>query len=227
MNSIQEPRLGAHERHLMRKIDHPELFGLEGRIPDERIREAQAEDRQEAAAFEEAFEVLLNQAIDLEPNTPSETVLALKDKVDLLYTRCAGLYGDQTQVREALGRLAAAIMRSVRAGAQGDAAALARLHEEDRARALHFELLRFPVVADLLREDRLIDPDELAATLLSESPDAAAAALQLFPREEQLRLCAEARDRLLALRSAGHELPDPWNRLRQLESLIETDAVDG
>lgn len=227
MSSNKNAHLGAHERHLGRKILHPELFGLGGRVLDARIREAQAKDRQEAAAFEEAFKALLDQAIGLEANSPSETVLELKAKVDHLYTRCAGVSGDRAAAQQALRRLLAAIMRSVRAGAQGDPTALAKLNEEDQARALHFKLLRFPVVADLLREDLLIGPEELAAMLLSEEPDAAAAALQLFPREEQLRVCAEARARLLALHGEGYELPDAWDRLRRLESAIDTAMGDG
>ena len=156
--------------------------------------------------------------MELEPNADSEVILKLKEDLDRAYETVCGLMGDLDQIRQAIRRLVATIMAAVRRGAGADAAALARLDDEEAARALHYRLRDHPLVAALLRPDDLIGADALLPTLLSAGPEALAAALQLFTPEQLGQLIQDGH-RLLA--SAGDpgqpRLREAAQRLAEME----------
>ncbi len=207
--SITEPepseRPGRHERHLLRRYGNP-LFAASDLGPAD-LAEARRQDRDEANDFLGELRELVQRAVDLKPNEDSEVVLALKEALDMAYERASGLGGDQSGNREAIRQLLIVIMNAVRGAASDDPKALAELDAEDEARALHFRLLEEPLVADLLAPDSPIAPDELAATLLSESETATATALSLFDSTQLELLYDEARA-LLAAAELGREPRD-------------------
>ena len=67
---------------------------------------------------------------------------------------------------------------------------------------MHFELLRQPLVADLLHPQSSIGAEGLAPTLLSETEEALAAALQMFDLEQLSQLYADAERCLNSCRQA-------------------------
>jgi hypothetical protein len=116
-------------------------------------------------------------------------------------------------------------MRSVRHAAGTDPLAQAELDREEQARALHFEQLSHPLVADLLAPDSLIEPDELAATLLCEPEAGRTAAVALFDAGQLAQLCVDAR-LLLETRDPDRARPDAWVALAGMEAQLATLLVD-
>ncbi|WP_175452530.1 hypothetical protein [Thiohalomonas denitrificans] len=209
---------------MARQWDNP-LFDRGDRlITQAEIDEAARRDREELSAFMERFQRLVREAAELSPNEESETVLELKARLERAYTEGAGLPGNQQPVMEALLKLTEVVMRAVRAGAGDDPVALRELEEEQQARQIHQHLLEHALVADLMRHDSPIEREELAATLLSEEPEAVEAALWLFGPDELRQLREEGHQRLEQLRSEGHEATAAWRNLALFERPGEDDV---
>ena len=208
---------GRHERHLQRRLAS-RLFPRPVEEPvDEVLLDAQRQDHEELIAFVADLRNAVRRAVNLEANAASEAVLGLREDLERLYERSAGVAEDQTANRSALRRLIDVIVRSVRRSAGGDPLAQAEIDQAEAARALHFEQLEHPIVADLLAPDSLVEADELVPTLLSESEPALEAALQLFDGEQLARLCVDARV-LLLTRDPDRQLAQAWERLARMES---------
>lgn len=205
---------GRRERHLLRKQDNPLFPPAERRITPPQLEEAQRLDHEELERFIGEFRQLVQRAVTLQPNVGSEVVLALKAALDKAYEQAAGLADDQRETQQAIVRLSALVMDAVRKGAGNDPVALGELEQESLARQTHFELLREPLVADLLDPDSPIAPHELAATLLSADESALTAALVLFDDEQRGVLHRDA-ERLL--RESTLPQSDPaWEKLQRL-----------
>jgi len=205
---------GRRERHLLRKRNNP-IFGDAGRHPSERaVQEAQRLDHEELVAFIGEFRQLVLRASRLRPNEGSELVLGLKEQLDKAYEQASGLADDQRETKEAIERLVAAIMQSVRRGAGTDPMALREIEDETRARAAHYQLLRFPLVADLLSPESPIAEDELVPSLLSSGEEELTAALELFDANQLALLCARGRELLATRPTAGTA---PAQRLALME----------
>lgn len=186
---------------------------------DEALLEAQRLDHHELIAFVQDLREAVASAVRLQGNEASEVVLGLKERLEQLYERAAALAEDQSTNRAAIRKLIEVIMRSVRQAAGSDPLAQAELEQEERARALHFAQLEHPLVADLLAPDSLIEPDELAATLLCEPDAGLAAALVLLDTGQLAQLCVDARLRLEA-RDPDRSRPDAWAALARMEARL-------
>lgn len=212
---------GRHERHLRRKLGNP-LFPAPLSEPSEKaLLETQRRDHEELIAFLAGLRELVQRAVELRPTEESQIVLDLKSSLDEAYERASGLAGDQSGNREAIRTLIASIMSTIRAAAAGDAMAERQLDEEDEARRLHLKLLEHPLVADLLDPDSLIGPDELAATLLTESDDAVQAALELFDIDQLRLLRRDARGLLDGLAELPSGLGGAPRRLGMIEVRLD------
>lgn len=206
---------GRHERHYRRRLDNP-LFDPPAQLSDEALLEVQQQDHEELVAFVAELRQVVERAVALKPQEESDVVLVLKADLERLYETTAGLADEQGANQQAIEHLLDAIMRTIRANAEGDALAAQELEMEVQARALHFQLLKEPLVADLLHPQTLITPAELVPTLLSESDSAVTAALQLFDPAQRAQLAADARA-LLSARDPDRKLEPAWARLAQIE----------
>lgn len=216
------PLPGARERHLQRQYNNP-LFKVELREFDEqRLSGARYMDDKEAAEFTETFHRLLAEVAELKPNEGSEKMLDLKSRLDQSYEQCSGLSGKRDNEKLAISKLVNVIMSSVSKGAEGDAEALQNLQEEELARTSHFQLLAFPLVADLLRPRSPIAQDQLVPTLLSESEDALNAAFQLFDKEHQQLIVQQAQQLLEDSQLGQEQVPEAWQRLQQMMQILAT-----
>ena len=215
---------GRHERHLRRRLDCRLFPRPLAELADDVLLEAQRRDHEELIAFVGDLRNTVGRAVILEASAASETVLGLKEDLERLYERSAGLAEDQTANQAALRRLVDVIMRSVRRGAGNDPLAQAEIEQGEAARALHFEQLAHPIVADLLAPDSPIEADELVPTLLCESPPGLAAALLLFDADQLAQLCVDARLVLLT-RDPDRQLAAAWERLAQVEAQLGTLLV--
>ncbi len=171
--------------------------------------EAQRLDHEELLAFVTELREVVQRAVDFKPTEESEVVLGLKQDLERLYETSAGLADEQETNRQAIRQLLAVVMRSVAANADGDDLAEQELDMEAQARQLHFDLLRTPLVADLLHPQSTVAADQLVATLLSESTEAVSAAVNLFDQEQRRQLAGEAQALLDAV-DPNRQLSDAW-----------------
>jgi hypothetical protein len=210
---------GRHERHFRRKLDN-DLFGAPIRDPqDDDLLEAQRRDHEELLAFIGELRETVQQAVELKPNEESQVILDLKERLDRLYESSAGLCDDHSGNQTAIRQLIAVIMKTVWAAAN-DIQAEQELEQETAARAAHFELLREPLVADLLHPHSAIGEGELVPTLLSESESAVAAVLALFDADQLALLVSEARQLLKRKDADGSLFPAARQRLLQMETAL-------
>lgn len=208
---------GAHERQLIRCADNPLFPPKRRQVIQIEINQAQRRDQEEMQAFLDHFRALVQRAIDLPSQADSEVVLKLKEDLDQAYEQACGLAGDTREIKAALRKLLEIVMRAVWRGAGDDAAAQVNLREEEAARATHFALLEHPLIADLIRPDSPIGPDELIATLLSESAPALAAALALFDTAQLALLCQDGRRLLDSLTEPSAAVDTARTRLSDME----------
>ena len=204
---------GRWERHLLRKKDNPLFPEPEQTISRESLEEAQRLDHEELTVFITQFRKLILEAVELQPNAESGQVLGIKERLDKSYEQSAGLADDQQETREAILKLQETIMAAVRKGAGADSSALRELVQEEQARAVHFQLLEYPLVADLLAPDSPVGAEELAPTLLTAPKEEFEAALTLFDDDQLVLLRRDAE----ALLKGFAEIPE---EIRQRVSAI-------
>lgn len=214
---------GPRERQLRRKYLNPLFVEADKEITQQDLEIAREQDQTELQQFLQDFQSLIQQAVDLKPNTDSKIILDMKERLDQSYTRCCAMPGDVSEIKAAINQLIQLIMEAVRQGAANDPLALSKLDEEDVARQTHQQLHSHTLIVDLLLPDSPISETELLPTLLSETTEAVQAILQLFDAE-QLRLLYETgKTQLEELQRNGHDLPSAWANLALLESaLLET-----
>ena len=222
MNSIFSEHPGSRERQLKRKYNNP-LFG-NTQIDPLDIQQAQQQDAEEVNQFMIGFRELVQQAVDLEPNAEADIILKIKEQLDKTYEQCAGLAGDQSEIKDMLARLIKSIMHAMWKGIGQDAQAHSKLEMEEQARAQHFNLLECALVADLLRPDSSIEKEELVPTLLSESSESVQAAMGMFKSEQQILLCHEARELMQKIDAAETKVPNAVYRLNEMEAMIEPSS---
>jgi len=152
MSLLFSKQPGCQESHLKR-LYHNSLLQPETPVTQEMVNAAHQQDLDELASFKEAFVGLVNQAVELKPNTDSDIILKLKEDLDKLYEQCAGLTGNTGDYKKGLQKLTKVVMQAIWAGAGDDTTAQAELSQEEAARAQHYELLENPLVSHLLRPD--------------------------------------------------------------------------
>lgn len=182
---------GRHERHYRRRIDNP-LFEPVAVLDDEQLLEMQRMDHEELVAFVDQLRATVGRAVELKPNEESEVILKLKEDLERLYETSAGLAEDQSNNQAAITQLMAVILRSIRANTGGDTLAEQEMAMEQQARDLHFELLKEPLVADLLHPESVVGEDQLVPTLLSSETLALEQALTLFDEVQRAELVQQA-----------------------------------
>jgi hypothetical protein len=176
---------------------HPLFPRPVARLDDEELLEVQRLDHEELLTFIQSLRRLVRKAVELKSNEETQVILDLKAELEKHHEQSCSLADEQGANQQAIARLIEVIMNTIRRAAAGDPLAEQELAQEAEARRLHFRLLESPLVADLLHPQTLIEPDELAAVLLTDPQDQVEAALELFD-DEQLGVLLEEARRLLA-----------------------------
>ncbi len=198
---------GPNERHIKRRHRNV-LFGDPGPVfMQQQVNQARANDEDLFSAFEVDFRELLQQAMDLEAQAESEQILTMKEQADKLYEQACRLGGNSKDYKQGLKRLTGLMMAAVTKGAGDDTVALSELDDEKLARAAHYELLECTLVTDLLDPESVISAEELAPSLLSESPDTAAKALTLFDPEQLAQLADNCQQLIDVMRLRSGKIP--------------------
>lgn len=214
---------GPQERHLRRRIANPLFRDAPEAADPDALLEAQRLDHEALVAFIEELKQLIAEAVSLPPNVDSDQVLGLKERLDKAYETACGMADDQSGNKAAIRRLIEVIMQAVWKGAAGDPQAEDELRQEEQARALHFELLEHPLVADLLAPDSPVGEDELVPTLLGAAETELDAALDLFDEAQLREIARQGRQRLSELDPRGEALPEAWNRLHRIDARLGSD----
>lgn len=226
MASQSEQSCGPRERQMRRRRGNPLFPGPRRHVSDDDLRQAHREDETQREEFMERFQALVQRAIDLKPNESSDSVLELKAELDRAYTECSALAGDNGKILDAIRRLVEVTMGAVRRAAGPDPTAAQELEQEEMARRTNYELLRYPLVADLMLPQSPVAEDELVPTLLSETDEALDSALWLFEKEHLQKLAAEARSVLVGIEARGQRPPEAWARLAQMERAAGAGKVN-
>lgn len=206
---------GRHERHYRRRLDNP-LFSQATRLNDGDLLEAQRLDHEEIVSFVEELRAVVQRAVALKPTEESDVILKLKEDLERLYETSAGLADDQRDNQQAIEQLLGVVMRTIAGNAGGDALAGQELHMEAQARAMHFQMLQTPLIADLLHPQSLIEADQLIATLLSEAPEAVEMAVQMFDPEQVQEIAGQAQA-LLDMTDSQRQHENAWAVLALLK----------
>jgi len=206
--------------------DNP-LFGTAGAgLDQDALNRAAEQDRREVDEFMSALRQLVQEAVDLPTEVDSETVVNLKERLEKSYSRCVSLAGEQRPVLRAIENLIGQMAAALRKAAGDDPVAQQHLDDEEVARQRFIELHSYPIVADIMRSDSAILPEELLATLLSEDAAALEAALCLFTTAQLVGLSAQARTLLESLAKQGHNLADAWGKLGLIEGALLNSPQD-
>lgn len=211
---------GPRERHLQRKLGNILFPEAQRDITQQDIEQARQQDEMELISFMNEFQSLVQEAIELKPETDSETILDLKERLDKSYAQCCTLPGDQSQIKQAVKKLIDAVMGAVRSGAAMDPKALQELDEEQQAREIHFALHDQQLVADLMLEDSPIHENELIPCLLSESREGLIATLNLFEEEALSAIYQQAKSLLQSIDNSQETLPEAWQNLQAMETFL-------
>jgi hypothetical protein len=202
----------VREGHLLRKQGNPLFPAAARQVSSDDLAAARLQDGLEMDQFFQAFQTLVQQAVALDPNTPSETILELKERLDQSYQRACALPGDQSQIKNAIRKLVEVIMRAIRSGIGNDAYAARQLEEEDMARQAHFELQELPLVAALTHPESPIAADELIPSLLSEDDARLERCLIVFDDTQLATICHDAADYLQRI-DPERQITAAWRRL--------------
>jgi len=208
---------GVRELHLLRLQACPLVSEEKRSIDHVRLERARLHDNSDREAFMVDFQQLVQQAVELEPNTPSETILALKEQLDQAYQRACALPGDQEEIKGAIRKLVAVIMQSIRNGIGNDNYARRQLDDEDLAREEHFALQEIPLVSALTHADSPVAEDELVPCLLCEEPDTLARILHLFD-DRQTGVILNDATRLLTEQDPDRAQVNAWQNLAAIQS---------
>ncbi|MCW8955936.1 MAG: hypothetical protein OQL09_03570 [Gammaproteobacteria bacterium] len=209
---------GVRERHLRRKYRNPLFPGAE--VSEMDIAQARKQDAEEVDQFINHFRDLVKQAIELDTNADADVILKLKELLDKSYEQCAGLTGEQGEIKTMIKRLLASIMQAMWKGVGQDFQAQSKLENEEKARESHFALLEYPLVADLIRPDSPIVEDDLVPVLLSESIDNVRMAMQIFVPEQQIMLVQLARELLARIELDDENKSAAEQRLAEMEARV-------
>ncbi|MDH5472434.1 MAG: hypothetical protein OEY87_01270 [Gammaproteobacteria bacterium] len=210
---------GMRERQLIRRYQSPLFNSNEITVAD--VTSAQYEDAREVEEFMKEFRMLVQKAVDLEETADPDVILKLKEQLDKSYEKCAGLAGDQVEIKKMLNRLIMAIMQVMWKGVGNDYMARSKLEMEEQARESHYALLEFKIITDIIRPDSVIGEEDLVATLLSEDETQLAIAMQLFQSEQKIVICKKAGELVNKL-GANHPLAEILkSKLIVMENMLE------
>lgn len=220
--SESEVVVGMYERHLRRKDNNP-LYGIPAPAysPEEYLQ-ARRRDSDELNHFQNDMHDVIQQAIDLPPNSESDAVLELRGRLDQLYTRCSGFGASCGSHKQSIRKLIDIVMKAVWQAAADDPMARMELEQEEMARQQHYRLLEYPLVADLLRPDTPIEQQELLPTLLHAGMEELEAALWMFEPQQLQQLCEEAEQLLARCEEQGITLEEASARLKLMREHLAT-----
>jgi len=213
-----------YERHLRRKDGNPLYAVPAPQYTSEDYLQARRHDSEELNCFQNEMRDVIQQAIDLPGNAESEVVLALRGKLDQLYTRCSGFGASCGNHKQSIRKLIDIVMKAVWQAAADDPMARMELEQEEMARQQHFCLLEYSLISDLMRPDTPITREELVPTLLQAGEDELEAVMWMFDPEQLHDISKQAQALLSGLQEQGFELTTAWGNLQLIIEHLECEC---
>lgn len=220
---LQSP--GPRERQLQRANNNP-LFSQWGTVSQQQLQQARHQDSADLESFITQFQADVEEAVNLKPQADADDVLALKAKMEALYTRACGLQGERSKFKSALKQLMDLISRSLISAANNDAEAMDKINNDLQATQLHLRISESLLAADIINPDDIIQQDQIASSMLSSSEEELASALLIFDPEQ---LHDIANNAVLILEESEWDQtksPQPAQRLQQIHQWISTIAKE-
>ena len=193
MSSLRFNKLpGSRERHLQRRYQNPLFSEQRQLVTPLDLDVARQKDSEEASHFGAELRTLLVDVSQFSGHEETDKVLAVKESSDRLYEQCVGLGGDHERERQGLLKLNEVIMAAIARAAGQDALAIEELAREVQAREIHLQMLKIPLIADILRQDAVIDADELLPSIMSADAEVIKTAMTLFDEQQTASLKQQA-----------------------------------
>ncbi len=211
---------GSRERQLQRQYNNPLFSEQQRTITLAELKQVQDEDLAQLSVFSKDFQALFKSATKLAENVQSDVILKIKEDADRLFEQASCLPGDLSSAKDSLLKLIAVIMKAVKHGAGDDPKALSELEQETDARAMHLELMKVPLVVDMLNPNSFINPDNLAATMLSVDLDELSAGLRLFEIDQITQLYNDAETLMRECAEQGHDVSPAQTRLDMIAKAL-------
>jgi len=178
---LQSP--GPRERQLQRAHNNP-LFEHFGAVTQQQLEQARHLDYADLETYIEQFQTGVEAAVNLKPQADADDVLALKAKMEALYTQACGIQGERSKYKNALKQLMELISRSLISAANNDSEAMDKINDDLEATELHLRISESLLAADIINPNEVIHQDQLASSMLSSSEEELASALLIFAPEQ-------------------------------------------
>jgi len=213
---LQNP--GPRERQLQRAYNNP-LF-LNNEIPSpQQVELARQQDAADLESFIHQFQTDIEAAVNLKPQADADEVLALKARMETLYTQACGIQGERSKFKAALKQLMEIISRSLISAANNDPEAMQKINDDIEATELHLRISESLLAADIINPNEIIDTEQLASSMLCSSEEELASALLIFD-PEQLQLIVTHACQILEQGQKYINSREPELRLEQMQQWL-------
>ena len=212
---LQNP--GPRERQLQRVYNNPLFLHKENPGPQQ-VELARQQDTEDLESFIKQFQAEIEAAVNLKPQADADDVLALKARMEALYTQACGLQGERSKFKAALKQLMEIITRSLVSAANNDPEAMQKINDDMEATELHLRISESLLAADIINPNEIIAPEQLASSMLSSSEEELASALLVFD-PEQLQLIVKQASQILESGLQPNS-PEPDLRLQQMHQWL-------
>jgi hypothetical protein len=204
---------GCFERHLKRKQNNPLFLEPDRKVTQEQIDEARERDREDAAKLQKELVDLASDLQNLpELATPGE-VAPIRERIDELLDRAAGIGGQADHTRDALNELRNTLIDDLREGMTYNGEILRQLEEIERHNKLLVEIFHTAFIAQMGR----IPSSDLIPAMLSEAPETIRKVMSIIGEDKVALVFKDACDRVKRAQAEGEVIPLADEKLKAIK----------
>ena len=209
---------GCFERHLQRKHNNPLFPGSARFVTQDEITQARDRDQADALGLlEDAKGIQVE--IMKQANPSLAEVDRIRQRIDDLLERAVQVGGDiSNELVKILNDTRVSVMVAWRAGIGGNDKTLEALEHAEALQRSRGLVVNNPFVAQMLRKDTPIKPEDVVPALLCESPETIRIAMQVIDGDIRARVRQGAEEVARRVREEGAHVPLLEERLRALDS---------
>lgn len=179
---------GCFEGHLKRKYDNPLFPEPDREVTQEQIVEARERDQEDAANLQKECLELVSDVEKLPELATAGDVGPIRERIDDLLDRAAGIGGDADVISDLLITLRKSLVDSMREGMKDNEEALKALEDAEDYHHSRVEIVHNPYVAQVGR----IPTEDIIPAMLSESPETIRIAMSLIGDDKKPLVVKEA-----------------------------------
>lgn len=193
---------GAHESHLAKRHNNPYFPPPRRIISKEALAEAKRMDNDELMLAKQRLELCQTKIEALPAIATVSDLLRLREDLDDLIHFSMGVGGLAKEIASKADQLRDGVILTMREAFSDDAETLEAIEEANFYHRDHMTKFNVPVMAQTLRENSPIVPEEMLASVLSEDPITISIVLDLTPEDAQASMRVAA---LMLMRQALDE----------------------